>query len=178
MVQAEFKNVFDPKTMTSILLSSSFSNDSFSCSERSNTKAFGNIDQILLKCNRELAKVDTEFLTSINETTFNNITFTQLGNDQLLVQFDTLLSDGKYDLQLQSVVSGFGETLEKDTIPIIIDTQLPIVSLSNYLPITDYTFFSREVLGFHKFRTTLSIFSSDTEWNISILYCDSFHPTH
>ncbi|TGL62548.1 Kelch repeat-containing protein [Leptospira jelokensis] len=161
MVKAEFKNVFDPKTMTSILLSSTFSNEIFSCTERSNTKSFGNIDQILLKCNRELAKVDTEFLTSINEETFNNITFTKLGNDQLLVQFDPLVSDGKYDLKLQSVVSGFGETLEKDTFPIIIDTQLPTVSLSNYLPITDYTFFSERYWDFTS-SEPLSHFSPPT----------------
>ncbi|TGL55649.1 kelch-like protein [Leptospira kemamanensis] len=148
VVPSEFKNAFDPKSMTSLILSAAFTNEPFSCAERSNMKSFGNINQILLKCNRELSAVDTDFLTSLNETTFSNITFTKLGNDQIWVQFDPLIFDGKYELNLQSVVSGLGETLQEDTFPIVIDTQLPTVNLNNYIPITDYTFFSERYWDF------------------------------
>ncbi|WP_167881961.1 Kelch repeat-containing protein [Leptospira bouyouniensis] len=148
MIQSEFKNVFDPKSVTGILLSSISSGATFECNEHSNSKSFGNINQVLLKCNRELAALDTEFLSDLNEQTFTNVSFTKVGNDQLLIQFDPLNQDGRYEINLKSVVSGFGETLSQDMYPIIVDTQLPVISLTNYLPITDYTFFSSRYWDF------------------------------
>ncbi|TGM42834.1 kelch-like protein [Leptospira biflexa] len=148
MVQSEFKNVFDPKSLTGILLSSVVTGGQFECNERSNTKSFGHINQILLQCNRELAKIDTDFLSELNESTFTNVSFAKIGNDQILIQFDPLMNDGSYEINLKSVVSGFGETLTQETYPIVIDTQLPAVSLTNYLPITDYTFFTSRYWDF------------------------------
>ncbi|XDD44523.1 Kelch repeat-containing protein [Leptospira sp. WS60.C2] len=148
MFPSEFKNVFDPNSVTGLLLSSMVSGDTFSCSDTSDTKSFGSIDQILLKCNRELASLDTDFLSIQNEAVFSNIRFSKIANDQLFVQFDPITSDGKYELNLSNVVSGFGETLKEDKYPIIVDTQLPTVSLENFLPITDYTFFSSRYWDF------------------------------
>ncbi|XDD48417.1 Kelch repeat-containing protein [Leptospira sp. WS39.C2] len=161
IVQGEFKNVFDPKSITGILLSSMSHGNSFECTEKSNTKSFGTINQVLLHCNRELASLDTAFLSELNEPTFPNVSFSKIGNDQLLIQFDPLINDGCYDINLTSVVSGFGETLSKDTYPIIIDTQLPTISLTNYLPITDYTFFTARYWDFES-TEPLNQFGSPT----------------
>ncbi|GBF44275.1 hypothetical protein LPTSP2_35780 [Leptospira ellinghausenii] len=148
IVPGDFKNVFDPKSISGLLLASVGNAGAFECKEKSNTKSFGNIDQVLLQCNRELASLDTSFLADLNEQTFSNISFTKIGNDQLLIQFDPITSDGCYEVNLSSVVSGLGETLSQSKYPIIVDTQLPTVSLVSYLPITDYTFFTARYWDF------------------------------
>lgn len=142
MFPAEYRNIFDPKSTGSLLLGAFLYTTPFSCSDNTNTKALGSVDQVILQCNRELANLDTSYLAEANQSVFSNISFTKLDRDRLFVKFDPLTDDGQYDLKLSGVVSNSGETLENDKLSIIIDTKIPTVSLVGYIPITDYTFFS------------------------------------
>ncbi|MGE8722940.1 Kelch repeat-containing protein [Leptospira terpstrae] len=142
MFPSEYENLYDQKSSAGLFLSAFFYSTPFACSANSNTKSIGSVDQVLLQCNRELANLDTNYLAEANQNVFSNISFAKLDSDRLLVKFDPLTDDGRYELVLAGVVSNSGETLANDKLPIIIDTKLPTVSLVGYIPITDYTFFS------------------------------------
>lgn len=141
MFPSEYENLYDQKSSAGLFLSAFFYSTPFACSANSNTKSIGSVDQVLLQCNRELANLDTNYLAEANQNVFSNISFAKLESDRLLVKFDPLTDDGRYELVLAGVVSNSGETLANDKLPIIIDTKLPTVSLVGYIPITDYTFF-------------------------------------
>ncbi|WP_244242065.1 Kelch repeat-containing protein [Leptospira kanakyensis] len=145
---SEYGNVFDQKSTQGLFLSTFLNSNQFTCSTDSNGKSFGNVDQILLQCNRELANLDSDYLATANLNVFSNIHFEKIGSDRLLVSFDPLINDGRYELVLSGVVSYVGETLLEDKIPIVIDTQVPTVALVGYIPITDYTFFSARYWDF------------------------------
>nr|WP_232373905.1 kelch repeat-containing protein [Leptospira chreensis] len=140
--------MYDQKSTAGVILSAFFYSSPFSCSTNANGKSLGNVDQVLLQCNRELASLDTNYLAESNQSIFSNIQFSKIESDRLLITFDPLTDDGRYELVLSGIVSSAGETLLEDKLPIIIDTQIPTVSLNGYIPITDYTFFSTRYWDF------------------------------
>lgn len=142
MFPSEYENLYDQKSANGLFLSAFFYSTPFNCETNTNGKSIGSVDQVLLQCNRELANLDTNYLAEANQTVFPNISFTKIDSDRLLIKFDPLIDDGRYELVLSGVVSNAGETLVDDKLPIIIDTKVPSVSLVGYIPITDYTFFS------------------------------------
>ncbi|TGL16054.1 Kelch repeat-containing protein [Leptospira meyeri] len=142
MFPSEYQNIYDPKSTSGLFLTAFLYATPFSCSDGSNAKSLGSVDQVLLQCNRELANLDTVYLAEANQSVFSNISFTKIDRDRLFVKFDPLTNDGQYELVLSGVVSNSGETLEDDKLSIVIDTKVPTVSLTGYIPITDYTFFS------------------------------------
>ncbi|PJZ44320.1 Kelch repeat-containing protein [Leptospira brenneri] len=148
MFPSEYRNPFDQRSIQGSLLNTFFNASLFHCNADTNGKAFGSVNQILLQCNKELANLDTEYLGEANQTIFSNVQFSIIDSNQLLVSFDPLTSDGRYELTLSGVVSYAGEPLLEDKIPIIIDTQIPTVTLDGYIPITDYTFFSSRYWDF------------------------------
>lgn len=148
MFPSEYGNLYDQKSTSGLFLSAFFSSSPFSCTTNSNEKSLGNVDQVLLQCNRELANPDSSYLAEANHTVFSNINFSKIDSDRLLVKFDPLTDDGRYELNLSGVVSNSGETLTNDKLPIIIDTKIPTVSLVDYIPIADYTFFSSRYWDF------------------------------
>ncbi|TGL88336.1 kelch-like protein [Leptospira congkakensis] len=144
----EFGNLYDQKSTQGLLLSTFLNTTPFNCATNTKGKSIGNVDQVLLECNRELANLDADYLAAANQVVFSNIHFSKVDSNQLLVSFDPLTSDGRYELILSGVVSNAGETLLDDKISIVIDTQIPTVSLNGYIPITDYTFFSARYWDF------------------------------
>ncbi|WP_425269838.1 Kelch repeat-containing protein [Leptospira perdikensis] len=148
MFPSEYRNLYDQKSVEGIFMNAFFYSNPFSCNTNTNGKSLGNVDQILLQCNRELASLDTNYLAESNQSVFSNIQFSKIDSDRLLITFDPLTSDGRYELHLSGIVSYAGETLLDDRLPIIIDTQIPTVTLNGYIPITDYTFFSSRYWDF------------------------------
>lgn len=142
MIPEKYGNPFDQKASGVLFLSAFFDSAPFHCVNQSNQKSLGTVDQVLLQCNRDLANIDSNYLAESNHVVFSNVSFAKIDKDRLLVKFDPLTADGKYELNLLGVVSNSGETLVEDKLPIIVDTQIPTISLVGYIPITDYTFFS------------------------------------
>ncbi|TGN08791.1 Kelch repeat-containing protein [Leptospira bandrabouensis] len=148
IIPEKYGNPFDQKSSGVLFLSTFFEKAPFRCVNQSNQKFLGTVDQVLLQCNRDLANIDANFLAESNQKVFSNVSFSKIDKDRLLVKFDPITADGKYELNLLGVVSNSGETLIDDILPIIIDTQIPSINLVGYIPITDYTFFSSHYWDF------------------------------